>query len=637
MRVVKRTIWLPVLLCGAMTLFFVLLFYVDNKYQAPPPYGKNGVLTLSESDLYNSPVFLIDGWLLTDSRSTDLPTYIGEFSGLQRGCISAPVHGKASYKLTLRYSGEPLIVEADFPRLSTDYAVLLDGKLLTSGVGNAEAVFYLQQGEQTLEVQTSSSAGYYSGMYFPPALGKPQVISKINVIKSFAYALAFLAPLVLACFTFVLWRQKNVLPAFWLGMLCCFYALYVAHYFVYLFKIPLLPYWNFVEGFALYGTIFCVLRLTALASGMTGGKTFLFIQRVLVGAPLLLLLLYICIPVFPQAVMLHGVIKDLYLMFTFCSVLFLAAHSAAENSFEHIYILAGCVIFGAGLVMNLFFSNSFEPILFFWQFEWCGLFLVFLFGKMMAVRNKRILDENDEFSRNLEQLVEKRTNELSTLLAERKAFFSDMAHDLKAPIFATQAFIRAIRQNGTGIDGELAEYIDAAEQKQMEMAMRVQGLSELNRFDRIVQEREIISVNKLLDELYAAHNAEAEVSSIHLLINPPAEDCYILAQAEKLDILFENLIYNAIRATPAEGSIIISAGVLDGCIYFKVEDSGCGIPEDELPHIFDRFFVGAKGNCGGTGLGLYIVKSIVTELGGELKALSKPGEGTQFFITLPTA
>lgn len=73
--------------------------------------------------------------------------------------------------------------------------------------------------------------------------------------------------------------------------------------------------------------------------------------------------------------------------------------------------------------------------------------------------------------------MRKRTEEVTQLLKERKAFFSDMAHDLKAPVFATQAFIEAIRKSGVGVDSELRGYLDQAQAKQWEMARRLQGLS----------------------------------------------------------------------------------------------------------------------------------------------------------------
>ena len=108
-----------------------------------------------------------------------------------------------------------------------------------------------------------------------------------------------------------------------------------------------------------------------------------------------------------------------------------------------------------------------------------------------------------------------------------------------------------------------------------------------------------------------------------------------MAQPEKLDILFENLIYNALRATPSNGSIKIAAEAVDGKIRVMVEDSGCGIPEEDLPYVFQRFYVGANNRENGTGLGLYIVHSIVTELGGTIDAQSVVGKGTKFTMVFP--
>ncbi|MEG1801269.1 MAG: hypothetical protein RR273_04760, partial [Oscillospiraceae bacterium] len=457
-KIKNKTNFTLILLGVILVMLFVVLFYHDNKYQSPPPYGKCGVLKITESDIASAPIFLIDGWLLTDKNTVNLPTYIGEYSNLQRNDLSVAPHGRATYQLTLNYSGAPRIVEIDFPKLATEYTIFLGGKKLASGSGSTQVSFLLHPGDQTLIVETVSSGGYYSGIYFPPTLGSAQCLKQIENIQSFSYALAFLMPIVLSVFTFALWRRRNDPTAFWFGLLCCFYALYISHYFVYLFRLPLIPYWNFIEGFALYGLVFCVIQLTALAADMITSKTVRIIQLTLWIIPFMLMVFYLYIPIFTQAVILHSALKDMYFIFAFCCVIFLSIRASLHHSSEYLYILSGCVVFSIGLVLNLLFSNHFEPILFFWQFEWCGLFLVLLFGKMMMTRNRRILAENAEFSYHLEQLVEKRTEELSMLMSERKAFFSDMAHDLKAPIFATQAFIREIRRNATGIDGELAGY-----------------------------------------------------------------------------------------------------------------------------------------------------------------------------------
>ena len=261
--------------------------------------------------------------------------------------------------------------------------------------------------------------------------------------------------------------------------------------------------------------------------------------------------------------------------------------------------------------------------------------LVLLFGAMMGSRNRRILQENNALTNHLEEQVQKRTEEVNHLLEERKAFFSDMAHDLKAPVFATQSFIHAIRRSGVGVDTELQGYLDQAEAKQQEMARRLQGLSAINELDKIEGECVRISVQDMLSEIYATYHGEAEVRSVYLNVEQPKQDAFLLAQPEKLDILFENLIYNALKATPPNGSITVSAQIEGGKVRVTVEDTGCGISEEELPLIFRRFYVGKSNRETGTGLGLYIVHSIVAELSGTIAVQSAVGKGTKFIMEFP--
>lgn len=253
----------------------------------------------------------------------------------------------------------------------------------------------------------------------------------------------------------------------------------------------------------------------------------------------------------------------------------------------------------------------------------------------MISRNRRILQENDALTNHLEEQVKKRTEEVTLLLNERKAFFSDMAHDLKAPVFATRSFIEAIRRSGVGVDMELRGYLDQAEAKQMEMARRLQGLSAINALDKIDEKRIRVSVREMLSEIYAAHHGEAEVRSVYLVVERPNEDAFLMAQPEKLEILFENLIYNALKVTPPNGRIMVSVRIADNKIRMMVEDNGCGIPEEELPFVFQRFYVGSNNKGTGTGLGLYIVQGIVRELGGTIHVQSALGEGTKFIMEFP--
>lgn len=636
-----RVWWRPLYVLIIMAFFFMLLFYGDNKYYTPPPYGKAGAIRLTEADLgRRNPIFLIDGWLLTDARVTDKPTYIGEFSNLQRGDLSVSPHGRARYELTLSYDGAERIVSIDFPQLYSEYTVLLDGTRLIQGTGSGRATFLLTAGEHVLAVETFSVLGYYSGMYFPPALGTAETLLQTGSVQGFAYALAFLIPPTLAVFTLFLWRTGGKLTR-WFGVLCCGYALYMARYFVfqlsYFVSLPIVQYWFLVQSLAMYCLCFCVVQLTVLASGAERSKVCRWARMLLLAFPVVLTALALLIPVLPWAVFVHGRLTDIYYMVTFCAAAFFSVRSVTAQSWESRYTLVGCTVFGAGLLANLVLSNRFEPIRFFWQFEWCGLLLVLLFGAMMVSRSRRILKENDMLTNHLEEQVKKRTEEVTQLLNERKAFFSDMAHDLKAPVFATQSFIEAIRRSGVGVDTELQNYLAQAESKQWEMARRLQGLSAINALDKIDGKRERVSVQEMLSEVYATHCGEAQVQSVYLVVEPPEQDVFLMAQPEKLNILFENLIYNALRATPPNGSITVSAWTEGGKICVAVEDTGCGIPEEELSLVFRRFYVGAKNRETGTGLGLYIVHGIVSELGGTIEVHSIVGKGTKFVMEFPCA
>lgn len=631
----QKVWWQPFAVLTALAAFFVLIFYMDNKYQTPPPYGESGIICINERELdRDNPIFLIDGWLLTDGEVKDKPTYIGEFSNLQRGKPSASPHGRARYQLTLRYEGESQIVSVDFPQLSYWYSISLNGMELVSGAGNGTITFLLTSGDQVLVVETVSEIGYYSGIYFPPSLGTVQTVQQTRSIQNFAYTLAVLLPLALAVFTLFLWKTGGSLSR-WFGLLCICYASYVFRYFVFLFSMPMAHYWFLIQNLALYGLCFCVMQIIVLAADAASGRAWMRTGAVLLMLPLVLQILCLLIPIVPWAVFVHGKLTDIYYIFTFCSAAFFAMRGMEVQNWKSRYTLACGFVFEAGLLVNLFFSNLFEPIRFFWQFEWCGLLLVLLFGAMMVSRSRRILRENDMLTNHLEEQVKKRTEEVTQLLAERKAFFSDMAHDLKAPVFAAQSYIKAIRSSGVGVDKELQNYLEQAEAKQWELARRLQGLSTINELDRIEEEWERVPLQEMLSEIYAIYHGEAEIQSVYLTLELPKEEAYLRAQPEKLHILFENLIYNALRATPSEGIIRISAIVGENKIWISLEDTGCGIPEEELPFIFQRFYVGENNRENGTGLGLYIVQSIVAELGGDINVQSVVGRGTTFRMEFP--
>lgn len=593
-------------------------------------------MLLQEDDFSEKrPLILTNGWLLSDARVDQLPTYIGEFPNLQRGDHDVSPHGEATYQMVLCYDGNPIEVSMSFPQLFSLYTIFLDDQPLAQNEGAAKLSFTLTPGNHLLTVKTISTQGYYSGMYHPPMLGSTQSIFRCTLISCIAYGVAFFAPLALALFTITLWRTIGNQLSLWFGRLCGCFSMYVSYYFIRLLNFPIGQLWYLAQSLAFYGLCFCVLRLTAIGGNMENTRISHQAERALLFFSCLLLFMALLIPIFPGAVVLHGILTDFYYIFTFCALLLLGLRGNSRPHWEGLFTRLACVVFGGGLLLNLFGSNLFEPILFFWQFEWCGIFLVILFGAVMAAQNRRILAENAAFSEHLEDLVLKRTEELQNLLKERKAFFADMAHDLKAPIYATQTFIRAIQENNTGVDTELQRYINEVEQKQTEIARRVQSLTAFDKLDTLNQPVLPVSIQKTLLHAFDTHHMAAEVAAIYLVIEPPETDAFLLSSPRKLASLLDNLIVNALHATPPGGKVTISAELDEAECHLTVADTGSGIPLEELPHIFDRFFVGKENKETGSGIGLYIVKTIVEDLKGDISVSSKPGQGAVFYIDLP--
>ena len=106
--------------------------------------------------------------------------------------------------------------------------------------------------------------------------------------------------------------------------------------------------------------------------------------------------------------------------------------------------------------------------------------------------------------------------------------------------------------------------------------------------------------------------------------------------ARRLGHALSNLLDNALTYTDAGGKITLSAAAASWTVTLTVADTGCGIPPEHLPRVFDRFFrVPGQSRGSGTGLGLAIVREIVTAHGGSVSCQSEPGHGTTFTITLP--
>lgn len=643
MRIIRQLIKPMIMILCIFVLaltFLEILSSTDNKYKVKSPFGQDGSLEINEEDIdNNTQIFLIDGWEVYEHSDVNLLNprivYIGQYSNYSWGNSNHSPLGEATYRLILDYQGSDRIVKVAFPELVSEFSLFVNGELLDEGYGNASATFLLENGQTELKINVKNDNGYYSGMYFPGSLGLAENVSRSQQIKTTNYVIVFVMTLTLALFSMVLWTNNRTHVYRLFGLLCFAFCFYISYYFVHLFSLPFEKYWYFFEDISFYFFIFIMMRLSMVCAKLDQTTSLKPVTFITILFPVLSIVLYLLIPIFPQAATIHGIIQDSYRIFIFIWLTLISLYSTLEGHSDYKYLLLGNMVFGIGLLSNLLNSNNFEPIFAFWQFEWFGIILVLIFALMMIQKNKNILEENEQLTNNLEHLVETRTQKLEMVLAERRHFFSTLAHDLKAPIQATQSFIRMIKTHSVDIDDELNSYLLQVEDRQRDMQRRVESLNTLTKMDKITEKPEVIDVSEFINTIYHNFLPEADVLGIYLKFSLPLSTAKIMAQREKLIIVMENLLYNAFSFTEDGGIISLIVTLSDHHVHIAVSDTGCGIAPEKLPLIFNRFYVGRKNRNEGSGLGLYIVKLVIEELGGEVSVTSKLEQGTTFTLTIP--
>jgi signal transduction histidine kinase len=143
----------------------------------------------------------------------------------------------------------------------------------------------------------------------------------------------------------------------------------------------------------------------------------------------------------------------------------------------------------------------------------------------------------------------------------------------------------------------------------------------------------------LLREVFEEYKAQADAKQHVMNLELPQKEVDVFGDKMRLQQVARNLLGNAIKYTPNGGEIWLEANVNNGKVRVDVRDTGIGIPEDAIPHLFQKFYrvhTDATQDIEGNGLGLAIVRSIVEQHEGQISVISKEGEGSIFRIELST-
>lgn len=231
--------------------------------------------------------------------------------------------------------------------------------------------------------------------------------------------------------------------------------------------------------------------------------------------------------------------------------------------------------------------------------------------------------------------------ELEKLEAMRREFVANVSHELKTPLTTVKSYVETLL-DGAAEDSEVrSRFLRVVESETDRMARLVRDLLHLSQLDQGATNWDVQphDVAPLIDECVArlAVPAERKEITVKRSVSGGAAGLF---DRDKLQQVLLNLLANAIEFTPSGGEITVEASVQGAMVWVRVKDSGIGIPREDLPRIFERFYRVDKARSrmlGGTGLGLAIARQIVELLGGTITIDSELGKGTEVTFSVPAA
>jgi two-component system, sensor histidine kinase and response regulator len=237
----------------------------------------------------------------------------------------------------------------------------------------------------------------------------------------------------------------------------------------------------------------------------------------------------------------------------------------------------------------------------------------------------------------IERLREQDRQRYERLSQYKDYLLNTTSHDLKNPLTSIMASTELLRRYLQ--DPTLIKRLDHIQTSATYMRDLVCNLLDLARLETgIGLNKAPVSLNELLMTSIVHMEMLAQAKGITLVLHPLEEDLTIQCDAFQVGQVLQNLISNAVKYSPEESTVNISAHTDEHWAYVNVADSGMGIPEEDIPHLFERFY---RANTSeqriprGTGLGLSIVQEIVDQHGGTVSVQSKAGFGSTFTFSLP--
>ncbi len=257
------------------------------------------------------------------------------------------------------------------------------------------------------------------------------------------------------------------------------------------------------------------------------------------------------------------------------------------------------------------------------------------FSTRIPVKGK---DEAAQLGKSLNEMAE----QLRGLEDTRRSFVANVSHELRSPLTSMKGFLEAM-QDGTIPPENYPEYIEIVLNETRRMVTLVNDLLDLARIESgtIQLNFEVFDVNELIRRTLLTFEARLVENEMEMEVHFAQEQCMVYADPTQIGQVLRNLIDNAIKYSPKGRALFVSTYSMRKTVYVTVRDTGIGIPQEDVPHVFDRFYKVEKAHTPtpqmGSGLGLSIVKRIIESHGQSITVRSARGRGTQFTFTLERA
>ncbi|MBL8217818.1 MAG: HAMP domain-containing protein [Bryobacterales bacterium] len=261
-------------------------------------------------------------------------------------------------------------------------------------------------------------------------------------------------------------------------------------------------------------------------------------------------------------------------------------------------------------------------------------------GDELGLLERKLNETGEKLQHTVEQLHREHV-ELEKLERVRKDFVINVSHELRTPLASIQGYTETLLDGALEDTANNVKFLSIIRQNAERLGRLTADLLTLSRIELKTQklQPESYYLNSVVQDCLDSIGPIAARKSIRIHLEPVAAKSEVFCDSEAVHQILTNLLDNAIKYTPEGGDIYVTtAAKPDATMEIAVRDTGIGIPEEDQPRLFERFYRVDKARSrelGGTGLGLAIVKHLAKAMGGEVGVRSQEGEGSTFWFTLP--